>query len=146
MTNTATVGMSTRSAFCEVTSERLVWPTDLHSCLRQVDLHGQVLSREHVRVMRLRKGALQFLQLKQKHAVYRLILSSDAPLCFRVIEAIQKPSKQLHMWYLMQHVSTPVGHLQAKIHDKPHERLHTTVFTKYWYLNLQISVLDAAMC
>jgi len=39
-------------------------PTDLHARLGQVDLHGEVLPREHVRVMRLGKGALQLLQLK----------------------------------------------------------------------------------
>lgn len=40
--------------------------THLHACLRQVDLHRQVLAREHVRIVGLRERRLQLLQLLQR--------------------------------------------------------------------------------
>lgn len=54
----------------EFTCRSLPAVTHLHPRLGQVDLHGEVFPCEHVRVMCLRKGALQLLQLKIEHRRY----------------------------------------------------------------------------
>lgn len=41
----------------------------LNSRLRQVDLHGEVFSREHIGVMGLSKSCLQFLQLRNDNSM-----------------------------------------------------------------------------
>lgn len=38
-------------------------PSHLYSGLREVDAHSQVLAHEHIRIVRLSKSRLEFLQL-----------------------------------------------------------------------------------
>jgi pheromone shutdown protein TraB len=52
----------------------------------------------------------------------------DIQLCFCMTEGVKKPSTQVHMWFLMQHVLTLVGNLLAKIHDKTLNRFNTVAF------------------
>ena len=47
------------------------------------------------------------------------------------IKGIKKPSTQLYMCHLMQHVSILQRHLENKVHDKTHKRLHTMTFIAY---------------
>ena len=49
------------------------------------------------------------------------------------------------MWYLMQHVSTLVGHIQAKIHGKTHKMVHTAAIRGIWRSQLTF-VLHVAIC
>ena len=50
------------------------------------------------------------------------------PVGFRISECINKLSTQLCMWYLMQHVSILVAHLQVKHRIKNVKTLDTVAF------------------
>jgi hypothetical protein len=63
-------------------------------------------------------------------------LGLDMPVGFRNSECINKPSTQLCMWYLMQHVSILVAHLQAKTQDKKRKNTRHSHFS----FNTEISV------
>lgn len=41
----------------------MYYHTHLYSSLREINLHGQIFPRENVRIVSLREGGLEFLQL-----------------------------------------------------------------------------------
>jgi hypothetical protein len=57
------------------------------------------------------------------------------------------------MWYLMQHVSTIVGHSNAKKHDKTHKRSYTIAFpcilrsqiTNFCFVNWDLNIHEKAI-